>query len=236
MLYSTFFCRFSRCQVGLVYFHFRMLEVFRGIGGSYKSGSFHFIVILFIPMLVCNLIGLIPGFYLLRGNFGVVFYFVMFFWGAGRASMLGSPVACYKRFKPRGIGLVLGTLVIILEGLSWLYRPVVLGLRLLVNMICGHLLLTLLAGMFSFRVSFLVNGVGWVFFYLPILGFFLFFEVFVAVLQRYIFAVLVAYSWGQSQQESGLCWASRLVIKAQRVNRVKGVFLWALRRFFYKGK
>nr|WBP69647.1 ATP synthase F0 subunit 6 [Propeamussium sp. mt1] len=206
-LYSSFYCKFSRCQAGLIYFNFKILEVFGRMGGSMKSGSSHLIVVLFIPMLVCNLMGLIPGFYSLTGNFGIVFYFVMFFWGMGSISMLGSPAACYNSFKPAGIGGFLGVLVLILEALSWLYRPVVLGLRLMVNMICGHLLLMLLAGAFSYSVS-LMGGL-WFFMYMPLLGLFLFFEIFVAVLQSYIFAVLVSYSWGGSQQESGWCWVVR---------------------------
>lgn len=116
--YSPFFCTPSRCQAGLVYLHLRVFEVFGKIGGSYKSGSYHLVVVLFVSLLICNLIGLIPGFSLLRGNLGVVFYLVVFFWGAGRISMLGSPVSCYKRFKARGAGSVLGVLVVVLEGFS----------------------------------------------------------------------------------------------------------------------
>jgi len=80
-------------------------------------------------------------------------------------------------------------------------------------MLCGHLLLVFFGGVASFLVSFLVYGLGLFFLYAPVLWFLFLSEVSVAVLQRYIFAILVAYRWGHNQQESGLCWASRWVLR-----------------------
>lgn len=231
-IYSGFFCRFTRCCAGLAFVHSCIGGVFGRMGRSYKAGSFHAVVVLFVVMFFFNVMGLMPGSYSLTGDFWVRGYLVFLFWGAGSLSMVGSKAACFKALKPSGISGILCWFVMFLEAVSWLYRPIVLGLRLLVNMICGHLLLALLAGFFSFLVS--SSGPWWVFLFFPLLGTFLFFELFVSALQRYIFVVLVAHSWGQSQQESGLCWAGRYIIRPGGRSVFWARFYQTFRTFFYK--
>ena len=95
---------------------------------------------------------------------------------------------------PPGVPPILYIIVTPIEFISmFILRPVTLTLRLLMNMIVGHLLLVLF---FSATAFFMVDlGGWWIGASLVTLAFgtaFSFFEVLVAVLQAYVFALLTA--------------------------------------------
>jgi len=97
-------------------------------------------------------------------------------------------------FAPSGIPVFLVWFVAILEFIStFLIRPVTLTLRLLMNMIVGHLMLVLFFSATWF--FFFTAGSWWSLLGAGTLAFgfvFTLFEILVAVLQAYIFAILTA--------------------------------------------
>jgi len=87
-------------------------------------------------------------------------------------------------FVPKGVPVVLLPLIVVIEIISYLSRPVSLSVRLFANMMAGHTMLKVFGG---FVISLGLLG-GW----LP-LGFSVALtglEILVAFLQAYVFAIL----------------------------------------------
>ena len=95
---------------------------------------------------------------------------------------------------PKGVPGVLYVLVTPIEIFStFIMRPVTLTLRLLANMVSGHILLALCflaTNALFFEASGWIKGLGVITLGLGLV--FILFEAFVAVLQAYIFALLTA--------------------------------------------
>jgi len=93
-------------------------------------------------------------------------------------------ISYLKLFVPSGVPIFLLPLIIVIEVISYLSRPVSLSVRLFANMMAGHTMLKVFGG---FVVSLGILG-GW----LP-LGFAVALtglELLVAFIQAYVFAIL----------------------------------------------
>lgn len=88
-----------------------------------------------------------------------------------------------RTFLPKGIPVALAPLVVPIEAISLLSKPFSLTVRLVANMTVGHIMLKILAG---FIVALGLSGV------VPLLfdACIIIFEMFIAVLQAYIYTVL----------------------------------------------
>ncbi len=88
-----------------------------------------------------------------------------------------------RTFLPKGIPVALAPLVVPIEAISLLSKPFSLTVRLVANMTVGHIMLKILAG---FIVALGLGGV------VPLLfdACIIIFEMFIAVLQAYIYTVL----------------------------------------------
>ena len=140
---------------------------------------------LFYFILFCNLSGLIPGSFtstsqiIVTGTFAaciVGFTLVYGFYVHGAHYV--------KFFVPSGVPVMLMPLMVPIEIISFLARPVSLSVRLFANMTAGH---TMLAVMFFYVVTLPVFG-AW----LPF-GFTVVFtgvEIFIGFIQAYIFTIL----------------------------------------------
>ena len=156
------------------------------------------ITTIFLGVLFLNISGIIPGLNIAATSvigmpivFAVVAYVVFFYAGIkshGLGGFLRSSVL------PAGVPKALWILIIPIEFLSNLImRPVTLTIRLLANMVSGHFLLALCYAATSalfFHAAGVLKGLGAVTFGVALA--FVLFEVFVATLQAYIFALLTA--------------------------------------------
>lgn len=144
-----------------------------------------FIFSLFVFVLVCNLLGMVPYGYTVMSNVSVTFamamaiFCLMIFLG-----FFHHGLHFFSIFLPKGTPWWLAPLMILIELFAFLSRPVSLSLRLTANMVAGHVLLEVMAG---FIVSLAI--------YIKIFPFALTialigFEFFVALLQAYIFSIL----------------------------------------------
>ena len=152
---------------------------------------------IFFMVLFMNITGVIP-FLNIAGSsivavpllLAIVAYVTFIYAGIKR-----NPGAFFKNsLMPSGVPWPLYIIIIPLEFLStFIIRPVTLTLRLLMNMIVGHLMLVLFFAATHFFITELGGwysalGVGTLAF-----GFaFTLFEIFVAFLQAYVFAILTA--------------------------------------------
>jgi len=149
---------------------------------------FPFIFTLFMFILACNLLGLLPYSFTVTSQIVVTFglAFVVFI-GVTIIGFIKHGLGFFKFFLPHGVPGFLAPLVIPIEVLSYLIRPVSLGLRLFANLTAGHTMLKVFA-------SFIVP-LG-AFYILPaaipmaaVIGLTVL-EFAIAFLQAYVFAVL----------------------------------------------
>lgn len=140
---------------------------------------------IFLFILTCNLFGLLPYGFTVTSHISVTFFIAMMVF------LLISFVGFYLHglhffslLMPAGTPLWLAPLMIVIELFTYLARPVSLSLRLTANMIAGHVLLKVIAGFVVSMALYLK------FIPIPFIIILVGFEVFVAILQAYIFAIL----------------------------------------------
>jgi len=140
---------------------------------------------LFTFILACNLVGLIPGAFTPTSQLAVTGTLAVgIFLFATGLRFYRHGLGFFRAFVPAGIPKILLPLMIPIELISYLARPVTLALRLFANMTAGHMALGVLA----------VLGLAapWFIQWLP-LGFTIVqiaLEIIIAFIQAYIFVVL----------------------------------------------
>ena len=172
--------------VEMVYqFIYNMLEENAGAEGA---KYFPIIFSLFIFILFCNLLGLVPYSFSVTSHIIVTFAFAAFvFVGVTCVGFYKHGLHFFSFFVPKGLpsgigGFLLAAFMVVIEFFSYLARPISLSIRLAANITAGHTLLKIMA-------SFVAIGLLGVFPFAFLL-IFTAFEVFVACLQAYIFALL----------------------------------------------
>ena len=153
--------------------------------GSKARPYFPFIFSLFMFVLFCNMVGMLPYSFTVTSHIIVTLIMALFIFIA--VTIIGFIKHGFKYlsiFVPSGVPAVLLPLITIIEIISYLSRPVSLSVRLFANMMAGHTMLKVFGG---FVISLGLLG-GW----LP-LGFSIALtglEILVAFLQAYVFAIL----------------------------------------------
>lgn len=153
--------------------------------GSQGRPFFPFVFTLFMFILFANLCGMIPYSFTTTSHIIVTFALAaIVFLGVTIVALLRHGLKFFSYFLPHGAPLVMAPLLIPIEVLSYLSRPVSLSIRLFANMMAGHTMLKVFAG---FTISLGVLG-GWapLVINIALTGF----EILVAVLQAYVFTIL----------------------------------------------
>jgi len=153
--------------------------------GTKAKPYFSFIFSLFMFVLFCNMLGMIPYTFTVTSHIIVTFVLAAFiFIGVTIIGFIKHGLGYLKLFVPSGVPMVLLPLIVVIEIISYLSRPISLSVRLFANMMAGHTMMKVFGG---FVVSLGIVG-GW----LP-LGFSVALtglEILVAFLQAYVFAIL----------------------------------------------
>ena len=165
--------------------------VYEFIGEEEGKRYVPFITSLFLFILACNLIGLIPGSYTITSQlavtaaFAVGIFFLTLVIGFGKHGIhfLGILV-------PPGVPKIMIPLMVPIEIISMLARPISLAVRLFANMTAGHTVLAVLFGLamtgplwlgwLPFGFTIVINGL----------------EIAIAFIQAYIFTTLICVSIG----------------------------------------
>ncbi len=145
---------------------------------------FPFVFSIFMFVLFGNLISLIPGSFAFTAHIVVTFALALtVFIAVTLVGFIRHGFHFLSFFVPRGMPALMVPLMVPIEILSYLFRPISLSVRLFANMMAGHTMLLVFAG---FILSLGVFGV------LPLAidVALILFEVLVAVLQAYVFAIL----------------------------------------------
>ena len=97
----------------------------------------------------------------------------------------------FNVFVPKGVPLYILPLIVFIELISFLTRPLSHSVRLFANMLAGHITLQVFAG-FVVLLGTAFGAIGWIGGALPLLMVILLYalETLVAFLQAYVFAIL----------------------------------------------
>jgi len=153
--------------------------------GTEGRPYFPFIFSLFMFILFANLIGLVPYSFTFTSHIIVTFAMaITVFLGVTVIGIVRHGLRFFTLFLPKGVPMAMAPLLIPIEIVSYLSRPVSLSIRLFANMMAGHTMLKVFAG---FVVPLGILG-GWAPLAVDVAltGF----EFLVAVLQAYVFTIL----------------------------------------------
>ena len=153
--------------------------------GKKAKPYFPFIFSLFMFVLFCNMIGMIPYSFTVTSHIIVTLILAIFIFIAVTViGFIKHGFGYLKIFVPSGVPVLLLPLITIIEIISYLSRPVSLSVRLFANMMAGHTMLKVFGG---FVISLGLLG-GWLplSFSVALTGL----EILVAFLQAYVFAIL----------------------------------------------
>lgn len=182
----------GRWQMMAESFYNLISNMLGSVSGKDSKPFLPFIFSIFIFILFSNLLGLLPfslavtSHIVVNAAIALLLFLVIIITGFVRNGM-----HFLTLFVPKGIPIVILPLIVVLELVSFLVRPFSLSVRLFANMLAGHILLGVFAGM---TVSLLAAGSFAALGILPlalnvaITGF----EFFVAVLQAYIYTILAS--------------------------------------------
>jgi len=153
--------------------------------GSGAKSFFPFIFTLFMFVLFCNMIGMLPYSFTVTSHIIVTFMLAAtVFIGVTIIGFIKHGIKYLELFVPKNVPIILLPLIIVIEIISYLSRPVSLSVRLFANMMAGHTMLKVFGG---FVISLGLLG-GWLplSFSVALIGL----EILVAFLQAYVFAIL----------------------------------------------
>lgn len=159
-----------------------------------RRGQFFFPLVfsIFLLVLSLNLIGLVPYSFTLTSHLIVTLALSL-------SIFIGINIVCIKKhglkffclFLPAGTSVLLAFLLIPIEMISYIFKPVSLSIRLFANMMAGHTLLKVIAGFGATLMS--ASGVLFLLHYVPLLILVPLFclELGVALIQAFVFSVLI---------------------------------------------
>jgi len=153
--------------------------------GSKGKPYFNLIFSLFMFVLFCNMFGMLPYSFTVTSHIIVTFFLAsLIFIGVTIIGFIKHGLGYLKLFVPSGVPLVLLPLIVVIEVISYLSRPISLSVRLFANMMAGHTMMKVFGG---FVISLGIVG-GWLplSFSVALTGL----EILVAFLQAYVFAIL----------------------------------------------
>ncbi len=152
--------------------------------GSEGRRWFPFIFTLFLLLLFGNLLGLIPGSFTFTSHLAVTFALAAtIFVGVTIIGFVYHGLGYFRILFPEGAPLWTAVILVPIELISYLSRPISLSMRLFANMMAGHILLKVFAGFI------ILMGVAGILPLAVLIGITAL-EFLVAVLQAYIFTIL----------------------------------------------
>jgi F-type H+-transporting ATPase subunit a len=166
-------------------------NMLRDAAGTQGMRFFPLVFSLFMFVLVANLLGMFPYFFTVTSHIIVTFALALLvigtvlvygFWKNG--------LGFFRLFVPHGVPGYLLPLVVLIEVISFLSRPISLSVRLFANMLAGHITLKVFAGFVTSLSAFGVVGIAGAVLPLAMTVALTALEFLVAFLQAYVFAIL----------------------------------------------
>lgn len=164
----------------------------RSTAGSEGMRFFPFVFTIFMFILTLNFIGLIPYTFtvtshiIITAALAITVFLTVLLYGLYRHGL-----HFFNLFVPKGVPLLIMPLIVFIEVLSFISRPISHSVRLFANMLAGHITLKVFAG-FIILMGSAMGAVGWAGGILPfgMIVILTALETLVAFLQAYVFAIL----------------------------------------------
>jgi len=160
------------------------------MGKKYGRKFTPFLCTLFFFILMCNLLGMVPGGYTATSNMNVTGTLAL----VTLATMVISglvvlgPVGYYKHMVPAGTPIGIVPVLLVIEIISTFVKPIALTIRLGANMTAGHIvILVMMSFVFIFQSIFVGMFVS-----VPMAAAIGLLELIVAFIQAYVFTLLSA--------------------------------------------
>ncbi len=155
------------------------------LGNKEGKKYFPFVFTIFMVVLMGNLLGLLPYSFtytshiIVTGALALLVFFMATLIGLFRHGL-----HFFSLFLPAGLPVAMAPLIVLIEVISYLSRPLSLSVRLFANLVAGHTMLKVFAG-FSVSMG-IILGVFPMVINVALLGL----ELMIAFIQAYVFAVL----------------------------------------------
>jgi F-type H+-transporting ATPase subunit a len=164
----------------------------RSTAGSEGMKFFPLVFSLFMFICVSNLVGIIPYAFTVSSHLivtlalALLVFFIVLFYG-----LYKNGLKFFKIFVPSGVPVYILPLVVFIEVISFLLKPISHSVRLFANMLAGHIALKVFAG-FVAMLGVSLGAVGWIGGIAPLALTIALtaLELLVAFLQAYVFAIL----------------------------------------------
>ncbi|AZO33724.1 MAG: F0F1 ATP synthase subunit A [Mesorhizobium sp.] len=166
-------------------------NMLRDAAGKQGMQFFPLVFSLFMFVLVANLIGLFPYFFTVTSH--IIVTFTLAIMVIGTVVVYGFAkhgLGFLKLFVPHGVPGLLLPLVVAIEVISFVSRPVSLSVRLFANMLAGHITLKVFSGFVVSLSALGAVGIAGSILPLAMAVALTALELLVAFLQAYVFAVL----------------------------------------------
>src|SRR5262249_22565362 len=164
----------------------------RSTAGAEGMRFFPFVFTIFMFVLTLNMIGLIPYSFtvtshiIITAALALTVFFTVLIYGLIRHGF-----HFFNLFVPKGVPIYILPLIVAIEILSFVSRPISHSVRLFANMLAGHITLQVFAS-FIILLGTGLGVLGWIGGVLPFAMIVILFalETLVAFLQAYVFAIL----------------------------------------------
>ena len=159
-----------------------------------------FLSVVFIFILTNNLIGLVPYSFTTTSYITLTFFMSFsVFIGMILIGLQKHGLVFFSLFLPANTGFLLALVLVPIELVSYISKPISLGVRLFINLMAGHTLLKVIVG-FSWSML-LVENLTAIMFIIPllILVVLMGLELAVALIQAYVFVTLICIYLNDSE-------------------------------------
>ena len=166
-------------------------DTLRNATGEAGMKFFPFVFTIFMFVLVANMIGLIPYAFtvtshiIITASLALLVFFTVIIYGLYRNGL-----HVFGLFVPSGIPIYILPLIVFIEVLSFLSRPISHSVRLFANMLAGHITLKVFASFITLLGGLGIFGILGATLPLILVVALTALELLVAFLQAYVFAIL----------------------------------------------
>ena len=166
-------------------------NMIQSTAGTAGMRFFPLVFSLFMFILVANMIGIIPYMFtvtshiIITAMMALLVFFTVIIYGFYKNGL-----GFFRLFVPSGIPIFILPLIVFIEVLSFLSRPLSHSVRLFANMLAGHITLKVLASFITMLGAFGIAGWAGAVLPLGLVVAITALEVLVAFLQAYVFAIL----------------------------------------------
>lgn len=181
----------GRLQVMVEMFYTMVADMVRSTIGPEGKKYLPFIFTLFITLLIGNMLGLVPWSFTFTSH--IIVTATLSFSIFACIVLLGflrHGVHFLSLFAPAGVPWFVYPLLVPIEVISYVARPITHGLRLFANMLAGHIMLKVFAGFSVMMIGAGTIGMIGSLFPMFINAGLMGFELLIGLLQAYVFTIL----------------------------------------------